>query len=350
MLHRSGKDFFCLSCGRRRAARILGFCRDCLQAVDTDELKRNSHISRAKFGLPAAPPGEAGAPVCSLCSNLCRPDEGSTGFCGVRANRNGAVRSIAPEGVILADFYYDPLPTNCCAAWFCPGSKEKGVNLAVFLYGCNFDCLFCQNASHRRVDSAPHIPLEHLVKAALREEVRCVCFFGGSPEPQLQLAVEAAREIIQRSSRRIHICWEWNGAGNPALVKQAVEISHDSGGTVKFDLKAWSPSLGKVLCGVSIERTYQNLRLLWNHFQNPELLTATTLLVPYYVDESEVENIACFLAELSPDFPYSLLVFHPEDRMNDLPVTPRSQVEAALKAARNYLRRVHAGNLHLLSD
>ncbi|MFZ2071457.1 MAG: hypothetical protein WAV32_07685 [Halobacteriota archaeon] len=42
------------------------------------------------------------------------------------------------------------LPTNCCAAWFCPGSSHYGkVNIAVFFYGCNFNCIFCLNASHK---------------------------------------------------------------------------------------------------------------------------------------------------------------------------------------------------------
>jgi hypothetical protein len=43
----------------------------------------------------------------------------------------------------------DPLPTNCCSAWFCTGSHEPGYNLGVFFYGCSFDCLFCQNWTHR---------------------------------------------------------------------------------------------------------------------------------------------------------------------------------------------------------
>lgn len=351
MFNHVGKDFFCLSCGLKRAARIFGLCPDCLRAGNVEEIKRNSHISRkVLYGLPETPLREPGGMVCGLCSNHCRLGEGNTGFCGVRVNKNGLVCSVAPEGVMLADFYYDPLPTNCCAAWFCSGSKEKGVNLAVFLYGCNFDCLFCQNASHRQVGSAPHITLETLIKAAFREGVRCVCFFGGSPEPQLPLAIEAAREIVRKSRRKIHICWEWNGTGDPSLVRQAAELSQQSRGTVKFDLKAWSPCFGEVLCGVSIERAYENLRLVWNLYRDPDLLTATTLLVPYYVDEKEVENIAGFLAGLSPDFPYSLLVFHPEDRLRDLSVTPRKQVEAAFKAARKYLRKVHIGNLHLLTD
>lgn len=56
-------------------------------------------------------------------------------------------------------WYYDPLPTNCVAAWVCPAGTGAGYpeyaysrgveygykNLAVFYQASSFDCLFCQN-------------------------------------------------------------------------------------------------------------------------------------------------------------------------------------------------------------
>jgi len=36
--------------------------------------------------------------------------------------------------------------------------------------------------------------------------------------------------------------------------------------------------------------------------------------------------------------------------MDDLPVTPRRQVEECYRAAKRWLRRVNIGNLHLLAD
>jgi len=338
----------CRICGQEKAARAIGVCASCLRITSYPGIIKQAHAGRVNYGLPASPPREKNGLRCDFCANECRILEGKTGFCGVRLNRQGRIQSVSPPDTILASIYYDPLPTNCCAAWFCRGSKESGVNLAVFLYGCNFDCLFCQNASHRSVSSAHFLPLERLVEAALAPEVRCVCFFGGSPEPQLSSVLRAGQEILRRSRGQIHICWEWNGAGNPSLIRQAAEISRQSRGTVKFDLKAWTPQLGEALCGVPLTRAYQNLALLGSISSEPDLLTATTLLVPYYVDEGEIENIARFLAEINPDFPYSLLIFHPDDRMEDLPVTPRTQVRSAYQAAKRHLKRVNIGNLHLL--
>lgn len=338
----------CSRCQKAKAAQIIGLCSSCLKEIFSEAIVTQTHLSRQKFGLPYSPPQEESGRVCRLCANQCRLKEGQVGFCGLRINRHGRIISVAPPKNFVAYIYYDPLPTNCCAAWFCPGSKERGVNLAVFFYGCNFDCLFCQNSSHRRINSTDFLSLEDLVKAALIPQVRCVCFFGGSPEPQLLLALEASREILRQAKRPIHICWEWNGGGHPSLVQKAAEISLESGGVVKFDLKAWSPEIGRTLCGVSLERSFDNLARLARLFPEPDLLTATTLLVPYYVDEKEVENIAQFLASLNPDFPYSLLIFHPDDRLLDLPITPKPQVKACYEAASRHLKRVNIGNLHLL--
>ena len=78
------------------------------------------------------------------------------------------------------------------------------------------------------------------------------------------------------------------------------------------------------------------------------LLAATTLLVPGYVDTLEVEGIAVFLKNLDKTIPYSLLVFHPDFAMSDLPVTPRRQVEDCLAAAKKHLTNVNVGNIQNL--
>jgi pyruvate formate lyase activating enzyme len=71
--------------------------------------------------------------------------------------------------------------------------------------------------------------------------------------------------------------------------------------------------------------------------------------VPGYIDEEEIRNIAAFIAGLNPEIPYSLLAFHPQFMMDDLPVTSRSHAENCLEAARSAgLKHVHVGNIHLL--
>ena len=77
-------------------------------------------------------------------------------------------------------------------------------------------------------------------------------------------------------------------------------------------------------------------------------MTATTLLVPYYLDEVEVESIAKFISEINPDIPYSMLVFHPQFYLSDLPFTPIKQVKKCYQIAKKYLKNVEVGNKDLI--
>lgn len=76
----------------------------------------------------------------------------------------------------------------------------------------------------------------------------------------------------------------------------------------------------------------------------------STLLVPGYVDTIEVGNIAKFLASLDPKIPYSLLGFHPDFEMDDMPITSRKEANECEKMAREAgLENVRIGNIHLLA-
>jgi len=79
------------------------------------------------------------------------------------------------------------------------------------------------------------------------------------------------------------------------------------------------------------------------------VLTASTLLIPGYIDEKEVEDIARFIAEIDQRIPYTLLAFYPQFKMNDLPTTSRLQAMKCLKIANKHLENVRIGNIHLLS-
>ncbi len=153
-------------------------------------------------------------------------------------------------------------------------------------------------------------------------------------------------------NRVLRICFEWNGAGNRLLVDRAAELSLRSGGNVKFDLKCSTDSVSRALSGVSNRRSFENFERIYSKYgrERPDLplVTATTLLVPGYVDALEVEGIAIFLKNLDRAIPYSLLVFHPDFMMSDLPVTPRRQVEDCLAAAKKHLTRVNVGNIETL--
>ena len=106
------------------------------------------------------------------------------------------------------------------------------------------------------------------------------------------------------------------------------------------------------LTGVTNRRTLENFARLAKQIPSrpePPLLIASTLMVPGYIDVQEVGHIAEFIKSLNPEIPYSLLAFHPEYKMTDLPSTSQKQAQECLDAASQAgLRRVRVGNTHLL--
>ena len=183
----------------------------------------------------------------------------------------------------------------------------------------------------------------------------CICYFGGDPTPQLGHAIATARLARKENKGKIlRICWESNGSMHRSLLNEVARLSMESGGCIKFDLKAYDQRLHLALCGVSNERTLENFAWLANMAEErtaPPFLIASTLLVPGYVDEEEVRRIAGFIATLNTDIPYALLAFYPHFFMADLPTTSRNHAlrcrEAALKQG---LKNIRVGNLHLLGS
>jgi pyruvate formate lyase activating enzyme len=82
-----------------------------------------------------------------------------------------------------------------------------------------------------------------------------------------------------------------------------------------------------------------------------EFLVASILLVPGYVDVSEVRKISRFIAENDSTIPTALLGFSPHHTMRDLPRTSRAHAQSALETASDEgLTNVRVGNLSLLGS
>lgn len=293
--------------------------------------------------------------------------EGEVGYCGLRRNVNNRLVDYSrEEGVV--ECYHDPLPTNCVAAWSCPGCSEVGFpeysytsgpeygykNLAVFYGSCTYDCLFCQNWHYREntLRLGPRMTPEQLA-SYVDERTSCICYFGGDPSSQVVHAIKTSQLALERKDEEIiRICFESNGNFSRWALKKIARIVMESGGCIKFDLKAWDEGLNIAMCGVSNRATLDNFRRLARYHvkrRSPPFLVASTLLVPGYIDAYEVERIAEYVASFSSDIPYSLLAFHPQYQMKDLPTTSWKLAEECFAAAKKHLENVRLGNVHLLS-
>jgi pyruvate formate lyase activating enzyme len=351
-------------------SKELGVCLACIRkdpGLALPYAMKAHKRSRAAFGLPLTPPVDSKGLRCKICVNECRIPEGGTGYCGLRKNDKGKILDISTARGKLS-WYYDPLPTNCVGDWVCPGGTGAGYpqyaycrgpevgyrNLAVFFHACAFNCLYCQNWTFRRETQSLETRTVGELVSDFDEKTACICYFGGDPAPQLPFSIKASR--LARAKRRdkiLRICWETGGAMHPSLLRDVTTLALDSGGCVKFDLKAWDENLHIALTGITNRRTLENFQ--WagsqlNRRRVPPPVLASTLLVTGYIDENEVRHIARFIASVNPDIPYSLLGFYPHFFMSDLPRTSRALAEKCRKIAHEEgLKRVKIGNVHLLT-
>jgi pyruvate formate lyase activating enzyme len=371
----------CKFCGKtdKVISEVLQVCRYCILEGDWDQVK--PHILdvhkqvRQLVELPEKPPKAERPNIklrCRLCINECSLSEHDVSYCGLR-NIQLRISGQLPypsksKGYIHG--YVDPNPTNCCNSWFCPAGTSSGYpeysnyngpefgtySYAAFLYGCTFDCLFCQNSSHKLFSKRHLFDVDTLAnQIAKNKKITCLCYFGGTPEAQLPFSINLAERILEKikdEKRMMRICWEWNGSGNKEWIEKCMQIAMKTGGNIKFDLKTFNEKLNLALCGVSNNRTLENFKFLAeNYFGSrkdlPEM-SACTLMVPGYTNHEEIKQIAKFVSSINPEIPYSLLIFHGDYQMRDLGITPRKQVLKCLEVAKKYLKRVNLGNKFLL--
>jgi len=377
----------CKICGNGEVpiAIILEVCRDCI-IRRWDKAKgfvdKAHRVSREEFDLPrkedlSGADDSSQIVICHQCVNNCKIPEGKKGFCGIKKNRDGKFYQIAGTKKIgFVDYYYDPLPTNCVASWACAekdtgdyrkkrfalhSTSSRGNNLAVFYQTCTFDCLFCQNWHFRECLQSPRKLSASELASAVDTRTRCVCYFGGDPASQFTHSLATSLEIMKAANNKVRICWETNGSANPRMMQKAAEISLATGGTIKFDLKAFTPEIHYALTGCSNTQTLENFRLLSERMRDKRdssvpncsessLLCTATLLVPGYITVDEVRKIAKFIAQCNPNIPYSLLAFYPHYLFPDLPTTSTEHAYKAEEICKEEgLKNVHIGNIHLLS-
>jgi pyruvate formate lyase activating enzyme len=350
-------------------AESLKVCLDCIRENPDESLPLVAEVhrqTRVEFELPEQVPKDPHGISCNICVNACKIGENQLGYCGLRKNKDGRLTGVSPEEGKLS-WYHDSLPTNCVGDFVCPGGTGAGypqyaycngpergyTNLAVFFHACSFNCLYCQNWHFKEKSRSPNTRSVNRLISDIDRRTACICYFGGDPAVQLPYSLNASRLAKKENNDRIlRICWETNGSMHPELLDQMMDIAIESGGCVKFDLKAWDENLHKALTGATNKRTLQNFKRAGEKINQrpvPPPLLAATLLVPGYIDEKEIHSIARFIASIDPDIPYSLLAFYPQFYIHDLPQPSRTYAENCVKTAKQAgLKNVRIGNIQLL--
>lgn len=273
---------------------------------------------------------------CYLCAQHCRIHSGDRGKCGVRENRDGTLYSLV-YGKVIA-LHVDPIEKKPLFH-FCPGSTSFSIATA----GCNFQCLFCQNAD---ISQAPRdsrtIFGEDVKPAAVVDRARqlgCVTISYTYTEPTIfmEYALDTARRARAAGIGNVFV-------SNGFMTGEALEAVAPYLDAANVDLKSFSDRFYREQCGGRLDPVLKTLERMKNL---GIWLEVTTLLIPGLNDgDEELKALARFLVGLGPETPWHVSRFHPDHRMTNLPPTP---VETLQKARRIGLEAglwyVYTGNI-----
>ncbi|MCD6295078.1 MAG: AmmeMemoRadiSam system radical SAM enzyme [Deltaproteobacteria bacterium] len=274
---------------------------------------------------------------CRLCNHFCVIDEGHGGLCGVRENRSGTLLSLV-HGKIIAG-HCDPIEKKPLFH-FLPGS----LSYSIATVGCNFRCLFCQNAdiSQMPLDQnqilGENTTPEDIVQTAIKQGATSISYTYTEPTIYFETAFETARIASDRGLLNVFVS---NGYMTPTCLEKM-------GGNLaaaNVDLKAFNKKFYREQCGAKLEPVLKTLETLkamgvW--------LEVTTLLIPGLNDKpEELKDLARFLVNLDPGIPWHISRFHPTYRLMHIPSTPVETIQRARDLGYDAgLQYVYTGNIH----
>jgi pyruvate formate lyase activating enzyme len=273
---------------------------------------------------------------CRLCNHGCRIKNGGRGICGVRENRAGTLYSLVYGKLIAANA--DPIEKKPLFH-FLPSTRSYSIATV----GCNFKCLFCQNAdisqmpADRQQIMGEETTPDTIVREALRTGSASIAYTYTEPTVYFELALDTARIAVSEGLKNAFVT---NGYMTEACLKEFYPDLH----AANVDLKAFTERFYKEHCGAKLAPVLKTLETMhgmgiW--------LEVTTLLIPGLNDtDDELRELARFLAGLDPDIPWHISRFHPTYRLTGSPPTPAK----TLRRARDIgyaagLRYVYTGNL-----
>lgn len=289
--------------------------------------------------IPAAPElavaeGD-GAVRCVACGHRCYIREGKAGICRVRFNSGGELR--VPGGYV-AGLQIDPIEKKPFFHAY-PGRDA----LSFGMLGCDFHCGYCQNwvtSQALRDDDAVALPrmcsADELVALAVRHGAPVVVSTYNEP----LITSDWAVKVFEKAREQGLICgYVSNGNGTP----EVIEYIRPFVSLYKVDLKSFNDKHYRQLGGV-LKHILDTIVLLKEKGFWVELVT---LVIPGFNDsETELREMAKFIASVSIDIPWHVTAFHPDYKMTGPPSTTALDLERAYDAGKEAgLHYIYPGNL-----
>ncbi|MFP4180503.1 MAG: AmmeMemoRadiSam system radical SAM enzyme [Spirochaetaceae bacterium] len=274
---------------------------------------------------------------CTLCPHGCILDEGKSGVCRVRKNQGGEL-SLPYYGVLSA-VSTDPIEKKPLYHFY-PGSSIFSIGF----YGCSFSCPFCQNYRIAHFTPAEgagpgrprKVEPEEIVKSAQTEGATGIAYTYSEPLVHFEWVLETAHIASRAGLRNVLVS---NGYINREPARQLLPYID----AANIDLKSFNPDYYTGVIGGRLQPVLDFIQLAAQHSH----IEVTTLVIPGETDShEEIESIAGFLSQISPDIPYHLSCYYPTYKYTIPPTDPKTVFEL-METAKKKLNYVYPGNVGL---
>jgi pyruvate formate lyase activating enzyme len=252
---------------------------------------------------------------CTLCEHHCGVNrlEGQSGIC----------RMTIP---IVASAALHPAPPE---------------SYTVFMAGCNYKCLNCQNwtiaqlpdneCQPRGFVSAKELAMECVSKlyspAARLMGADRIFFSGGEPTihlPYIEQVVAEARKL----SPDLKINFDTNGYMTSASLRRVLKFTT----SITYDIKAFNDEVHLALTGASSQPVLRNAKYI-GRFAKDKLWEYRILVIPK-INEEEIEPLCCFISDIDANLPLCFLAFRPNYTLEHHPGAAAELVDRCVNIAK----------------
>lgn len=264
---------------------------------------------------------------CNICNNRCILFNGQVSRCLSRKNINGSM--VLTTYGLVSSIAIDPIEKKPLYHFY-PGSKV----LSIGGWGCNFDCLHCQNSeisqidkkilenNKQKIEDKAFTP-EQLVNLMDKHSCKGISWTYNEPTIWLEYTLDSAKLAKKNNYYTAYVT-------NGYMTTEALDLLAPYLDAYRVDLKSYTDDFYVKICGVKnwtkIYETALHAKKLGMHVE-----TVTNIIPTKNDSEEELRKIAKWIFNnLGEDTPWHVTRFFPYNKLIHLPPTPAETIEKAV--------------------
>lgn len=216
--------------------------------------------------------------------------------------------------------------------------NEKYRFATLHNYGCTFRCRVCSYKLRSGKNGKPglaypkpeqFLSVQHIKQSLTHLNIDTVYFMGG--EPTVAAELPELLDFAKTTLKLRTVLGHTNGSHLPMPNLDSANVG----------IKAWDEKTHLEYTGREKKSIFRNFEAA---FQTGMELKANVVYIPEFVDIDQIEAIAGWLADLSPEISFHIMGYIPVPGQTFYSPTAE-QMSTVVKICRNYLTRVESSQL-----